>query len=83
MERDKDGKPLKRYFVDFYDMFDGWGTPGWYGEGFNSLDDAKKLADEKMKTLDDANKRCGEHYGVIDIVTGMEVYCTQTRGSEL
>jgi hypothetical protein len=67
----------KRYFVDFYDMFDGWSSlPGWYGEGFDDLNEAKKFADEKMKTLDASNKRAGEHYGVIDRTIMREVYCT-------
>jgi hypothetical protein len=69
---------VKRYFIDFYDMMDGWGgTPGWYGD-FDTLEEAKKECDEKMKTLDNSNKRAGEHYGVIDSVLNREVYCTRT-----
>jgi hypothetical protein len=67
----------KRYTIDFYDMIDGWGgTPGWYG-WFDTLEEAKIECDKKMKTLDESNKRAGEHYGVIDMETGMEVYCTR------
>ncbi len=66
----------KRYIVDFYDMIDGWCGCGGFGE-FDDLDEAKKFADDKMKTLDNSNKRAGEHYGVIDLTVNREVYCTR------
>jgi hypothetical protein len=70
----------KRYIVDFYDSFDGWcNMAEFYGWTFDSLDDAKKLCDDKMKVLDPSNKKMGEHYGVIDTRINREVYCTQER----
>ena len=66
---------MKRYHVDFYDAFDGW----CHGVLFESddLKKAKDFADEKMKCLDTNNKKCGEHYGVIDRTTDQEIYCTR------
>jgi len=71
------------YYVDFYDMIDGWG--GWECWGFfedqlfDNLDDAKKKCDELQAELHDQNKKCGEHYGVICGKTGREVYCTRGK----
>lgn len=59
--------------MDFYDAFDGW-TGSSYGM-FDDLDLAIIDCDELMETLDTSNKSMGEHYGVIDGVTGREVYC--------
>ena len=65
----------KRYVVDFYDMFDGWCH--MTNREFDSLNEAKQICDNLMEDLDEQNKRCGEHYGVIDLKTGVEVYCTR------
>ena len=66
----------KRYHVDFYDAFDGW-CHGVFFESDN-LEEAKKFADKKMHNLEQSNKNCGEHYGVIDRTIGREIYCTKT-----
>lgn len=71
----------KRYWVDFYDMFDGWIR---YPEcddkyQFDDLDAAKAKADEKQAKLDKNNISAGEHWGVIDTTTGLEVYCLRNR----
>jgi len=67
----------KRYYVAFYDMFDGWGSWGfWTDRLFDDLDKAKACADEHQAELMQQNKDCGEHYGVIDRKTGTEIYCT-------
>jgi hypothetical protein len=69
---------MKRYIVDFYDMFDGWcNMSEFYGWTYDTLDDAKIKADELMKDLDESNKRAGEHYGVIDTTINREIYCTR------
>lgn len=74
----------KRYYVDFYDMIDGWGTWGFWPERlFDDLEAAKVKCNELMAKLDNANKRAGEHYGVIDSVTNREVYCTQISYSRM
>lgn len=66
----------KKYYVDFYDMFDGWGGFGFFPERlFDDLTLASKLCDELNEKLEEGNKRCGEHYGVIDSTTNREVYC--------
>lgn len=72
-------KENKKYFVDFYDMCDGWGGLAEYfpQDQFDDILEARKHCDSKMKKLDKNNKRCGEHYSVIDLTTGKEVY----RGS--
>lgn len=69
---------IKRYIVDFYDMIGGWGTPGWYG-GFDTFEEAKTKCDGLQSKLHESNKCAGEHYGVIDMTTGMEVYCTMGK----
>jgi hypothetical protein len=88
MENDKkeNGKKIdkkdqiKRYYVDFYDMFDGWGTFGFFNERlFEELNDAIKLCDKLNEELAKGNKACGEHYGVMDYNTNMEVYCGQDK----
>jgi len=42
---------------------------------FDELSDAIKLCDKLNSELDKSNKDCGEHYGVIDNITGREVHC--------
>lgn len=72
--------PDKRYYVDFYDMIDGWGVFGFFPERlFDDLEAAKKCCDEKQSKLNEDNKRCGEHYGVIDKETNTEVYCLEGK----
>jgi hypothetical protein len=61
----------KRYSVDFYDMIDGWIK---MQRDFNSLKKAKKLCDTLNQELSEQNKRAGEHYGVIDLRWGFEIY---------
>ena len=66
----------KRYYVDFYDMIDGWGDFGFFPERlFDELDLAIKLCGKLNSGLDKSNKECGEHYAVIDKLTNMEIYC--------
>lgn len=66
----------KRYYVDFYDMIDGWGGFGFFTERlFNEFPEAIKLCDELNSELDESNKKCGEHYGVMDGTIGREIYC--------
>lgn len=66
----------KRYYVDFYDMIDGWGYFGFFTERlFDDIDLAIKLCDKLNSELDKSNKECGEHYGVIDKLTNKEIYC--------
>lgn len=66
----------KRYYVDFYDMFDGWGGFGFFTERlFDELSDATKLCDKLNGELAEGNRKCGEHYGVIDSKINREVYC--------
>jgi hypothetical protein len=73
----------KRYYVDFYDMFDGWGTFGFFTDRlFEELDSAIKLCDELNDKLDKGNKSCGEHYGVMDSKVSREVYCGQDEEYE-
>lgn len=67
---------MKRFYVDFYDMIDGWGEFGFSTERlFDELPEAVTLCDKLNSELDESNKKCGEHYGVIDNVVGREVYC--------
>jgi len=75
---------MKKYGVDFYDMFDGWihmpdSEFDWQGKPmqFDKLEDAKAEADRLYAELDEDNKKAGEHYGVIDLEQGREVYCCQ------
>lgn len=67
---------MKRFYVDFYDMIDGWGEFGFFTERlFDVLPEAVALCDRLNSELDESNKRCGEHHGVIDNVVRREVYC--------
>ena len=66
----------KRYYVDFYDMIDEWGGFGFFTERlFDELPEAIKLCDRLNSELDESNKKCGEHYGVIDGTIGIEAHC--------
>jgi hypothetical protein len=69
-----------RYYVDFYDAFDGWGgSPDFHSDRqFSSLDAAKVKCDalqEELRKNDRGNIAMGEHYGVIDLNDDCEVYC--------
>ncbi len=69
-------KKEKRFYVDFYDMIDRWGGFGFFAERlFDELPEAIKLCDKLNSELDESNKKCGEHYGVIDNFVGREIYC--------
>lgn len=72
-------KKKARYYVDFYDVFDGWGGVfGFYPDRlFDDLDKAQAKADELQETLNSGNVEMGEHYGVIDGTIGKEIYCTR------
>lgn len=67
----------KRYRVDFYDMFDGWIYR--YNENsendFDSIEEANAVRDKKNSELPESNKKSGEHYGVIDLLTKEEIGC--------
>lgn len=66
---------MKPYFVALYDSFDGWTSPIKY---FNTIEEARYYKDEQNKTLDEANKRMGEHFGIFK-ETGKatwEIECT-------
>jgi len=67
-------KASPRYKVDFYDMIDGWIHIHDNRHDFNDLDTAKRFCDEKNLKLDPQNKSAGEHWGVIDLGRGIEVY---------
>lgn len=65
-----------RYAVDFYDMMDGWIHYQEIDKKylFGDLDEAKRFCDEKNSKLDQSNKNAGEHWGVIDLRTGLMIY---------
>jgi hypothetical protein len=70
----------KRYLVDFYDMFDGWShSAEFWGREYDDFEEAKIECNNLMNDLDEANKRAGEHYGVIDTTRNLEVYCTRVN----
>lgn len=67
---------MKRFYVDFYDMIDGWGIFGFFPDKlFDNLDDAIELCNNLNDELPESNKRCGEHFGVIDKNTNREIFC--------
>ena len=66
---------MKRYRVDFYDMMDGW--IGSNQHEFDDFEEAKKYALEQQSELGEDSKHCGEHYGVIDLKVGIEIFCCQ------
>ena len=67
----------KRYRVDFYDMLDGWIYKGLKESeyDFESLDEAKSVRDNKNRDLSISKRKCGEHFGVIDLETKTEICC--------
>ena len=70
----------KRYYVGFYDAFDGWGSWGFWTERlFDDLDQAQACAEKLQAELNQQNKDCGEHYGVIDKETGREIHCLRNK----
>ena len=70
---------MKPYKVDFWDSFE----LSWTGSGpvFADLSKAIAKCNQKQARLPQANKDCGEHYGVIDLRIGREVYCAAQRAS--
>lgn len=71
----------KRYRVDFYDMFDGW-ISNYLKEAnsdFETFDEAKIICDNKNSELPESNKKCGEHFSVIDLKIRQEIYCGLKR----
>jgi hypothetical protein len=80
-----------RYGIDFWDMIDGWigmahDAKTWDGKPnqFNNKEDAIVECNKRQETLDENNKKAGEHYGVIDLEQGFEIYCPlQNRDWEL
>jgi hypothetical protein len=69
---------MKPYRVDFWDSFDrSWtGVPN----DFADLDEAIAVCNRKQAALAQGNKNCGEHYGVIDLRLGREIYCAAKKG---
>jgi hypothetical protein len=66
------------YRVDFYDAFDGWIASGFpegtmTGDEFESENAAIELC--KSKQLKNPPNSMDEHYGVIDLNIGLEVFC--------
>ena len=68
---------MKPYRVDLWDSFDR----EWAGlmHDFSKLQEAIIFCDELQAKLAQGNKDCGEHYGVIDLHIGKEVYCGAKR----
>jgi hypothetical protein len=69
------------YRVDFWDAFDGWIADGFpvgtmTGDEFEKEEDAIKLCKEKQ--LKNPPNSMDEHYGVIDLNKGFEVFCGKT-----
>ena len=67
-----------RYYVDFYDAFDGWGGEfGFYLDRvFDALEEARTCRDNLNKDLPSGNKSMGEHYGIIDRQSMTEIECS-------
>ena len=65
---------MKPFKVDFWDSFDR----SWSGRGpvFDDLSEAIAKCNQMQAGLAQANKDCGEHYGVIDLRVRREVYCS-------
>jgi hypothetical protein len=42
---------------------------------FDILEDAMTIRDKKNSELPESNKKCDEHFGVIDLMTRDEIYC--------
>lgn len=67
----------KRYRVDFYDMFDGW-ISNYMKDAendFDTIEEAMTVRDKRNRKLPESNKKCSEHYGVIDLMTREEIFC--------
>lgn len=71
IEREKDLKDLtKRYYVDFYDMFDGWGGFGFFPERlFDDLTLASKLCDELNEKLEEGSQLPPPEGGGLSVMT--------------
>lgn len=75
---------MKRYRVDFYDMFDGWiyNYVKYTENDYDTLEEAINFRDKKNNELPDSNKKSGEHYGVIDLMTREEIFCPIENNSD-
>ncbi len=66
----------KRYLVDFYDDWEmAWDNSD--AMTFDSLEAAVQACNLKQAEVPEEDKEMGDHYGVIDLQTGLEVYCTR------
>ncbi len=67
-------KVVKRYRVDYYDIFDGWICRGdvesVFGYDYATQDEAIRKCRELNRALDAQNIKAGEHWGVIDLEMG-------------
>ncbi len=70
---------MKPYKVDLWDSFER----SWTGQGpvFEDLSEAITECNQRQAGLCQSNKDCGEHYGVIDLRIGREVYCAAQRAA--
>jgi len=65
-------------------MIDGW-IRGWelYTDWqFDDLEEAKAFCKKLHEKLDESNKSTGEHYGVIDMEIGREIFCMDGKNWE-
>jgi hypothetical protein len=72
---------IKKYYIDFYDMIDGWiyGSTSNPELTYDDIEEAKKKCIELHSGLSTSNIRAGEHYGVKDSLTNKEVYCLEYK----
>ena len=70
----KDVLDLPRYYIDFYDAFDGWTGELTGICGIFASDDLEKMKEQcnlLQEKLGNNNKKCGEYYCVMDRILGM------------
>jgi hypothetical protein len=73
----------ERWYVDYWDFSDWWGSWGFWPEHlFDSIEAARACRDRLNAELADRNPdaiNLGEHWGVIDREAHAEIECTLKR----
>jgi hypothetical protein len=71
------GQPTtKRYLVDFCDEFDMEWT-NWFDRRFDTIQEVIEACGAMQAELPKKNRAFGDHWGVINLDIGLEVYCSR------
>ena len=66
----------KLYLIDFFDEFN-WEWANDLEPRFDSFQEALEACDALQAKIPKGNRDFGDHYGVINLEIGLEVYCSR------